>query len=173
MAAIVGAAGVVVAACDGQRIAADGTGRAAADSAEQVMYRASMIITTNGMRRGSISGDTVSTYDALTRFRFRRIEIQFTTALGRPLGILSAKSGEYSLAKGVVRATGSVTIASDTSGRRLQATAVRFDAATNQLASDSAFTATAGSRKLSGLGFTADPGLFSVRCVKQCSGSLR
>jgi len=171
--AITLAAGAFVAACDGQRIAADAAARAAADSAEQVMYHASTVVTSNGIRRGTITGDTVSTYDALTRFRFRRMEIHFTTALGRPLGLLTAPAGEYSLGKGLVQTSGAVTISSDTSGRRLQTSAVRFDAATNQLAGDSAFTATSGSRKLSGVGFTSDPGLFSVKCLNQCSGSLR
>jgi LPS export ABC transporter protein LptC len=170
---VVSAACVALTACDGQRGATDAATRAAADSAEQVMYHASMIVTANGQRRGSVTGDTVSTYEALTRFRFRRMEMQFTTTLGRPLALLTAPGGEYSLPKGTVRTTGPVTIASDTSGRRMQATAVSFDAATNQLTSDSAFTATAGSRKLSGVGFTADPGLFSVKCLKQCTGSLR
>ncbi|HUQ82722.1 MAG TPA: hypothetical protein VM076_16345 [Gemmatimonadaceae bacterium] len=167
------AAGAIVAACDGQRGATDAAARAAADSAEQVMYHASTVVTSNGIRRGTIAGDTVSTYDALTRFRFRHMEIHFTTALGRPLGLLTAPAGEYSLGKGLVQTTGPVIVSSDTSGRRLQTTVVRFDAATNQLAGDSAFTATAGSRKLSGVGFTSDPGLFSVKCLKQCSGSLR
>lgn len=174
IAVAVAAAGALLAACDSQRIADEAARRAAAaDSAEQVMYRASTVITTNGARRGTISGDTVATYDALTRFRFRPMQIQFVSSLGRPLARLTAPSGEYSLEKNLVQTSGAVTIVSDTTGRRIQTSAVRYDAATNQLVSDSAFTATAGSRKLSGTGFTTDPGLFSVKCVNQCSGSLR
>jgi len=174
LAIAVAASGVMLAACDSQRIADEAARRAAAaDSAEQVMYHGSTVITTNGVRRGSIAGDTVATYEALTRFRFRPIQVQFTTALGRPLARLTAPGGEYSLVKSQVQTTGAVTIVSDTTGRRIQTNGVRFDAATNQLAGDSAFTATAGSRKLSGIGFTTDPGLFSVKCLEQCSGSLR
>jgi hypothetical protein len=170
---VVGTASTMIAACDMQRGATDAAARAAADSAEQVMYHASTIITMNGLRRGSITADTVKTYDALTRFGFRRMEVQFTTSLGRPLALLTAPGGEYSLARSSVHTTGPVTIVSDTSGRRMTGTAVRFDAATNQLTSDSAFSATAGSRKLSGVGFTADPGLFTVKCLSRCTGSLR
>ena len=158
-------------ACDGQRISAEYQ-RSPTDSAEQVMYNGRTFITSNGIRRGEVFGDTIGTYDAVTRFRFHPLTVRFSTALGRPLGVLSAPQGEYSLAKGTLLTTGSVTIVSDTSARRLVTRAVRFDAATNVIESDSAFTATAGARTLSGVGFTADPGLFAIKCLKQCTGSL-
>ena len=158
-------------ACDGQRISAEYQ-RSPTDSAEQVMYNGRTFITSNGVRRGEVFGDTIGTYDAVTRFKFRPLQVRFSTALGRPLGVLTAPQGEYSLASSTLVTTGSVTIVSDTSARRLVTTAVRFDAAKNVIESDSAFTATAGARTLSGVGFTADPGLFGIKCLEQCVGSL-
>ena len=29
-----------------------------------------------------------------------------------------------------------------------------------------------GTRKLSGIGFTTDPGLFTVKCLQRCTGAL-
>ena len=158
-------------ACDGQRISAEYQ-RSPTDSAEQVMYNGRTILTWNGIRRGEVFGDTIGTYDAVTRFRFHPLQVRFSTALGRPLGVLTAPQGEYSLASGALVTTGSVTIVSDTAARRVVTKAVRFDADKNLIESDSAFTATAGTRTLSGVGFTADPGLFAIKCLKQCVGSL-
>jgi hypothetical protein len=69
-------------------------------------------------------------------------------------------------------AHGPVTIVSDTSKRRLEGNTVRYDILQNRLSSDSAFVATVGTRRLTGVGFTADPGLFSVKCLQSCIGSL-
>jgi LPS export ABC transporter protein LptC len=158
-------------ACDGQRISADYP-RSPTDSAEQVMYNGRTIITSNGVRRGEVFGDTIGTYEAVTRFRFHPLQVRFSTALGRPLAVLNAPQGEYSIATGALVTTGSVTIVSDTAARRLVTQAARYDAARNLIEGDSAFTATAGPRTMSGVGFTADPGLFGIKCLKQCAGSL-
>jgi hypothetical protein len=162
----------VLAACNRQPISADRQNGSTPDSAEQVLYNASTVLTANGVRRGDMRGDTVGTFESMTRFRFRPVEVRFSTALGRPLAMLTAASGEYSLATGALVTTGSARLVSDTSGRRIVTQAVLYDVETNQLASDSSFTATFGARKLSGVGFTSDPGLFTIQCVAKCVGSL-
>lgn len=173
LAALIGALTVVaVAACDTTQVSplpVTGTTR---DSADQVLYGARSVLASSGLRRGEVTGDTVMTFDASTRFEFRGLRASFTTTLGRPLGILTAPAGTYHIPSGVLEAHGSVSIASDTSRRRLDGVAVRYDPTKNELSSDSAFTVTGGMRRLSGVGFTADPGLFSVKCAGRCTGSL-
>ena len=137
-----------------------------------MLYNGRMMIASNGVRRGEASGTAVYSLDAATRFHFRPLSVQLVTPLGRPLSVLTASDGTYSLARPILETGGPVTVTSDTTGRKLTGTAVRYDPATNQLASDSAFTATAGTRRLTGVGFTADPGLFTIRCLQRCSGSL-
>ena len=153
-----------------QRSAVPNTGTAR-DSADQVMYGARSVLAFEGLRRGEISGDTVLSFDAATRFEFHGFRAQFTTTLGRPLGLMTARTGTYSLPDGVL-AHGAVAIASDTLRRRIDGAWVWYDPSTDQLSSDSSFVATSGTRRLAGVGFTADPGLFSVKCMKQCTGSL-
>jgi hypothetical protein len=163
---------LIVAGCDTAKVAAlphTGTSR---DSAEQVMYGARSVLASSGLRRGEVTGDTVMSFAANTRFEFRGLRASFTTTLGRPLGILTAPAGTYRIPSGILEAHGSVAIASDTSRRRLDGVAIRYDPTKNQFSSDSAFTVTGGMRRLSGVGFTADPGLFSVKCAQQCTGSL-
>ena len=165
------AASTMVAACDNGRVSPVPTGTPR-DSAEQVVYGARAVLASNGVRRGEVSGDTVMIFGAATRFEFQGLHATFTTTLGRPLGILTAPAGTYRVEGAAFEAHGKVTIQSDTTRRRLEGERVRYDIAKNQLSSDSAFVATGGSRRLSGTGFTADPGLFNVKCLQRCTGSL-
>jgi hypothetical protein len=154
-----------------QRSAAPSTGTAR-DSADQVMYGARSVLAFNGLRRGDVGGDTVMAFDAATRFEFRGVRAQFTSTLGRPLSMLTATTGTYRIGGGVLETYGRSAIVSDTAGRRIDGAAVRYDVAANRLASDSEFVATAGARTLKGVGFSADPGLFNVKCLQRCTGSL-
>lgn len=173
IAALAGALVTVLAAdaCDRPGSSPYGPG-GVSDSSEQVMFGARTVLTANGIRRGDVAGDTVRVFDQATRFEFRSVRAQFVTTEGRPLSTLTAPSATYLLSESVLRTRGKFTITSDTSHRQIEGTDVRFDVNRNQLASDSAFVATAGTRRLTGVGFTADPGLFTVTCLRSCVGSL-
>lgn len=173
IATFAGALSAVLAAagCDRPGSSPNGPG-AARDSSEQVMYGALTVLTADGMRRGDVAGDTVRVFDQATRFEFRGVRAQFVTTAARPLSTLTAPRATYLLTGGVLQTRGKFIIVSDTSRRRIEGTDVRFDVGRNELASDSAFVATAGTRRLTGVGFTADPGLFNVRCLRSCAGSL-
>jgi hypothetical protein len=161
-------------ACDGKPVQTTLRTPTLVDSADQVLFNGKTTITANGVRRGEISGDTIATFDQLTRFTIIKMQVQFVTPLGRPLARLTAPVGRFSLRTGAITTQRgiSVLIESDTARRRMFATNVVYDAAKNQISSDAAFILTAGTRKSTGTGFTADPGLFSVKCKSQCQGSL-
>ena len=165
---------LAIVACDGKPVQANVRTPTLVDSADQVMFNGKTTITANGVRRGEISGDTIATFDQLTRFTIIRMQVQFATPLGRPLSRLTAPVGRYSLITGAItsRRGDPVVIQSDTARRSIATKWIVYDAAKNQLTSDSSFTATAGSRKMTGQGFTADPGLFSIKCKSKCVGSL-
>ena len=162
----------LAARCDARQASASTRRQAPEDSVEQVMFGARTVLVSNGSRRGEVSGDTVSIYDAATRFEFHGVHALFTNPADRPLATLTARTGTYRVGQALFDAHGPVTIVSDTSKRRLEGNTVRYDIAQNRLSSDSAFVATAGTRRLTGVGFTADPGLFSVKCLQSCIGSL-
>ena len=168
-----GLALAVLSACDAKKATAKPRLTTARDSADQVLYGAHSVLATNGLKRGELSGDTVLAFDAATRFEFQGLRAQFTTSLGRPLAVLTAPSGTYHIgATTIVEAHGPVTIVSDTSHRRLTVQTARYDIAKNQIVSDSAFVVNGGTKRFSGIGFTADPGLFTVKCLKNCVGTL-
>jgi hypothetical protein len=162
------------AGCNGDPVQQAVRTRTLVDSADQVLFNAKTTITANGVRRGEVSGDTIATFDQLTRFTIIRMQVQFATPLGRPLARLTAPVGRYSLITGAIttRRGDVVLVQSDTARRSLTTKWIVYDAAKNQLTSDSSFMATAGTRKMSGFGFTADPGLFSIKCKARCVGSL-
>ena len=162
----------LAARCDARRASANTRTPTAEDSVEQVMFGARTVLVSNGTRRGEVSGDTVSTYDAATRFEFHGVHALFTNPMERPLSTLTARTGTYRVGHALFDAHGPVTIVSDTSKRRIDGNSVRYDIAQNRLSSDSAFVATAGTRRLTGVGFTGDPGLFNVKCLQSCIGSL-
>jgi hypothetical protein len=171
--AVIGLGAVaVVTACDTRQVSANTPTGTGSDSAEQVMYGARLVLASNGVRRGELSGVTVSTFDAATRFEFKGFHAMFVDTLGRPRATMFAPKGTYRIATAGFDTEGRVIVTSDTLRRRLEGTAIRYDAVQNRLSSDSAFVATAGTRRLSGVGFTSDPGLFSVKCLQKCTGSL-
>jgi len=161
-----------MAACDDPAATVDATTGTVRDSAEQMMYGVRSALTHEGLRRGELTADTALSLDAATRFELRGIRVLFTSTLGRPLGQLTARDGTFWLNRALLETRGTVTVASDTSGRNVSGAWIRYDAGANQLMSDSPFVATGRGRRLTGVGFTADPGLFTVKCAKQCSGSL-
>ena len=162
----------MVAACDTGQVSSNPHTASARDSAEQVLYGGRSVLASNGVRRGEVAGDTVLVFGAATRFELTGLRAEFTTTLGRPLGVMTSATGTYRIPAGDIDAHGKVTVVSDTSRRRLEGTAVRYDVERNQLSSDSPFVAMSGARRLSGVGFTADPGLFTVKCSQRCTGSL-
>jgi hypothetical protein len=163
LAAIAFIAVAFAAGCNTPQVSANTRTQTPDDSVEQVLF---------GTRRGEVAGDTVSTFDAATRFEFHGVHAVFTSPLGRPLGTLTSGTGTYRVGHALFEAHGRVTIVSDTTRRRLEGNTVRYDVVQNRLSSDSAFVATAGTRRLTGIGFTADPALFSVKCLKSCIGTL-
>jgi hypothetical protein len=172
LAAIAFIAVAFAAGCNTPQVSANTRTQTPDDSVEQVLFGARTVLVSSGTRRGEVAGDTVSTFDAATRFEFHGVHAVFTSPLGRPLGTLTSGTGTYRVGHALFEAHGRVTIVSDTTRRRLEGNTVRYDVVQNRLSSDSAFVATAGTRRLTGIGFTADPALFSVKCLKSCIGTL-
>lgn len=171
LAMLIGAA-TIAGACGDSRGSGDTGTRTPGDSAEQVMFGARTVLTSAGVRRGELTADTAITFDAATRFELHSVRATFATGLLRPLGTLTTAAATYRVAPATLDARGPVVIASDTMRRRLEGAWVRYDSERNQLSSDSAFVATGSGRRLSGVGFVSDPGLFNVRCTSRCTGSL-
>lgn len=141
-----------------------------ADSAEQVMVQFSSVLTNKGIERGTMTADTAFVFNDQTRFDFRNVHVDFADNNGEPSGTMQADSGRYNTRTEVLDGWGHVVITT-TKGERLETPQLRFNQATNLVSSDTSFVLTQGDKVSRGIGFTADPQLNRINCLRACRGS--
>jgi len=141
-----------------------------ADSAEQVMFQFSSVLTHKGVERGTMTADTAFVFNDQTRFDFRNIHVDFNTDTGEPNGTMRADSGRYNMRTEVLDGWGHVVITT-TKGERLETPQLRYNQATDLISSDTSFVLTQGSKVQRGIGFTADPDLNRIQILRKASGS--
>ena len=140
-------------------------GRTMADSAEQVMLSVRMILTDHGVQRGEMFADTAFVFDDNTRFELRKVSATFNTTVGAKDGVMSADRGRYSTRQQVLEGFGNVVIVTN-EGKRLTSPHIRYEQVINEVSSDTNFVLVEPGRKLSGVGFKADPQLTRVQVLR-------
>lgn len=141
-----------------------------ADSAQQVMYGVSMMLTTRGVQRGQLFADTAFVFNDQTRFIFRNARVNFNTTLGVPNGTMRGDRAVYDTRTQILEGFGNVVITTN-DGKRLTAPQLRYNQIANQVSSDSAFVMVDKDRTQKGIGFDSDPNLTRFSCHKMCGGS--
>lgn len=140
-----------------------------ADSADYVMFGVRNFLTDKGVQQAQLESDTVFVFNEGTRFMLRKVRLTFYTQQGAPNAVLVGKRGRYDTREQQMEALGDVVVTS-TDGRRLETQQLKFDQARNEISSDSAYVATEGGRRQSGIGFRSDPNMNNVQCLRACSG---
>ena len=141
----------------------------AADSADQVMFGVRHFLTKNGIRQAQLMSDTAMMFDEGTRIMLRKVRLTFFSESGTENAVLVAKRGRYDTRNQVMEGHGDVVVTTN-DGRRLETQQLKFDQARNEISSDSAYVATEGGRRQSGIGFRSDPNMNNVQCLRACSG---
>ncbi len=142
-----------------------------ADSAEQVMFGFSSIITDQGVERGTMTADTAFVFNDQTRFDFRKVHVNFRTDTGEPEATMQADSGRYDMRTEVLQGWGHVVITT-TKGERLKTPQIRYDQGGNVISSDTSFVLTTPDGNTNtGIGFTADPNLNHFNVLRAARGS--
>jgi LPS export ABC transporter protein LptC len=161
---------LVVAACkDDKGPPITANKRTLADSADQVVFGQRMLITDKGLNRAEIHSDTAYLFDENTRTDMRIVDGIFFDAQGLKDGVMTSRTGVYSVRLNSLEARGDVRI-TGMDGRRLETPYVRYDQRVNLISSDSIFTMTfPDGRMLHGIGFQTDPDLNNLRVAKQIS----
>lgn len=139
------------------------------DSADQVIFGGSVVLTNQGVSNGRLLSDTMFVYDDGARLDLRRVNVTFFTAQGLKDGVLTSKTGAYNTRLQRLEARGDVVVIRD-DGKRLTSPQLVYDQARNQIFSDSAFTYIESSRQLMGIGFESDPHFNNFRCLRACKG---
>jgi LPS export ABC transporter protein LptC len=137
------------------------------DSADQVLFGGSTILTNQGVSNGRLLSDTMFVYDDGARLDLRRVNLTFFTSLGVKDGLLTSRTGTYNSRLSRLEARGDVVVVRD-DGKRLNTPQLVFDQARNQIFSDSTFTLIEPSRQLTGIGFESDPKFTNFKCLRAC-----
>jgi LPS export ABC transporter protein LptC len=134
------------------------------DSAEQMLFGVSLILTDGGVRRAIVKSDTLLTYDDNTRNELFKVNATFYTPAGEQEAVLTALKGTHSSRLGSMEARGDVlVVAAD--GERLTTPHLKYDPSRNEISSDSAFTLTEGARVTKGVGFVSNPDMTNMRIL--------
>lgn len=141
-----------------------------ADSADQVMFGVSTVITNRGVLRAQLSADTGYFFDGNSRIEVRHQKTIFYTSTGQQNATLTSVEGTYNMRRSQMEARKNVVVIT-TDGKRLETEQLRYDQATDQISSDSAFVLTEPTRTLRGIGFTSDPDLTNLHVKKVLTGS--
>jgi LPS export ABC transporter protein LptC len=168
--AVLVAAAAVVAACDSGTEPRVTATNPLADSADQVMFGISTMITSQGVLRAKLQGDTAYFFDGSTRVEVRNERTTFYTATGQQNAVLTSKEGTYHMTRGQMEARKNVVVVT-TDGRRLETEQLKYNQQTNRVSSDSAFVLTEPTRQLRGIGFVSDPDLTNLQVKKVITGS--
>jgi LPS export ABC transporter protein LptC len=137
------------------------------DSADQVIFGGSTILTNQGVSNGHLLSDTMFVYDDGARLDLRRVNLTFYTSLGVKDGLLTSRTGTYNSRLSRLEARGDVVVVRE-DGKRLNTPQLVFDQARNQIFSDSTFTLIEPSRQLTGIGFESDPKFTNFKCLRAC-----
>jgi LPS export ABC transporter protein LptC len=143
-----------------------------ADSADQIMYGASFVLTDRGISHAQMHGDTLYFFDDNTRIESEKPTITFFTSTGAKDAVLTALHGTSNTRTNNMIARGNVLVVSE-DGRRLTTQELLYNQGRNEISSDSAFVMTEPNRRLSGTGFRSDPNMKNIQILKGASGLIK
>lgn len=160
---------LLAAACDDKREPPVLPHSAMADSADQVMFGASFVMTDRGVTRAELEADTAYFFDDNTRIELDDVNTTFYTVTGMKDAVLTSDHGRYSTRLGNMTAYGNVIVNTE-DGRRIETPELHYNEGANQFTSDSQFVMTEPGRRIAGVGFRSDPGLKNVQVLSGATG---
>ena len=162
-------AAVAAGACQSKREPPTVVKSALADSADQIMFGVRNVMTDRGLLRAEVLADTAYFFDEGTRIEMRVVTVNFHGPTGTKDATLTSKQGTTWTRLNTMEARGNVVVVT-ADGRRLASEHLKYDQTQDRVSSDSAFTLTEPGRRLQGIGFTSDPNMNNMRCLKACRG---
>lgn len=140
-----------------------------ADSADQVMFGVSTMITDQGLLRAKLQADTAYFFDGSTRIEARNEKTTFYTTTGVENAVLTSREGTYNSARGTMQARKNVVVVT-TDNKRLETPLLDYNQQTNLISSDSAFVLTQPTGIMRGIGFTSDPNMTNLHVKRVITG---
>lgn len=160
---LLASATLVLAACGGDEVREEPAGPDFRDiEADQVMVGVEHFMTREGVRRAHLRADTVYLSSEGSSAHLRHYTVDFFNARGGLQSVLTAEDGTYDMRTGDMRATDNVVVVDSDESQRLETEGLLYDATSEKLQSDVAFTLVEGRDTIRGTGFVTDPGLDSL-----------
>ncbi len=147
------------------------TSAALRDTADQVLYGVTYLITIEGIKRIRLYSDTVYFYQPTQIADLVGVRVEFFSALGALSSTVTADEGRYEWRSGSMEARSNV-IATTPDNRRLTTEILRYDRTNEQISGPSTFVFDSPDRHLEGDGFTADPDFRQVEAVRPREGRI-
>ena len=166
---VVAACAIASAACQDTGATPPVSAKASADTADQTLFGIRLVLSDHGIQRALMEADTAFTYEDNSRTELRVVRSTFYTEAGVKNGRLTSRQGTYNVRSGIMEGRGNVVVISE-DGRRLETPQLRYDPGRNEISSDSAFVMTTPTDVATGIGFTADPNLNTVRIHAAAAG---
>jgi LPS export ABC transporter protein LptC len=132
-----------------------------ADTADQIGYGVTHVLTADGIRRMSLRADSAYAYLGPQRHHLHGITVTFYAPDGRATSTVVAREGTYEWRTGNMEAQGDVVVTSP-DGRRLETSILQYDRAIDRIVGPAAFRWHAPDQDVEGDGFTSDPELRNV-----------
>lgn len=147
------------------------TSAALRDTADQVLYGVTYLITIEGIKRIRLYSDTVYFYQPTQVADLVGVRVEFFSALGALSSTVTADEGQYYWRTGSMEARGNV-VATTPDDRRLTTETLRYDRDDERISGPSAFIFDSPDRHLEGDGFTADPDFRQVEALRPREGRI-
>lgn len=143
----------------------------AADSADQIAFKMTTTITSEGVRRSYVQAETAYVYQSQALTDLRRMKVLFFDEQGNLKSTLVADKGLLGTFSKRLEASGHVVVTSP-DGRRLTTEHLIYDKQANQITVDTAFTFNSPTGQGSGDWMQSDIGFTNVR-VRQPRGTQK
>ncbi|MDH3289843.1 MAG: LPS export ABC transporter periplasmic protein LptC [Gemmatimonadota bacterium] len=147
------------------------TSAALRDTADQVLYGVTYLITIEGIKRIRLFSDTVYFYQPTQIADLVGVRVEFFSALGALSSTVTAEEGRYEWRTGSMEARSNV-VATTPDDRRLTTEILRYDRTQERISGPSAFVFDSPDRHLEGDGFTADPDFRQVEALRPRQGRI-
>lgn len=150
---------VLLAACGQETVVPTQQDRLARMNVDQVIYGLEHVMTTGGVRKANLHGDTAYFKDADSRVDLKGVKLDFfNETTGATSGSLTSRSGKYDMRTGAMTATGNavLTIQGDKGPRTITSEELNYDVQGNRVWTDKAFVSKEAGREVQGTGFESD-----------------
>jgi LPS export ABC transporter protein LptC len=138
---------------------------ATADSADQIGYGVTNVLTADGIRRMRLEADSAYAFFGSQRHLLFGLRVTFYAPDGRETSALTAHEGTYDWRSGNMEARGDV-VAVSPDGRRLETSVLRYDRNADRIVGPDHFVWTTPEQRVEGDAFTSDPDLRNVQTTR-------